>query len=84
MKEYLVIIAYYESGIKTEVKFYKTVESFDELKQAFLKRFGNIVNVPNKALKEKPLVKRFTHEANSIDEWVSNVNKSDRWKLEIQ
>lgn len=84
MREYLVIITFTESGIKNEVKFIKTVDSFVELKQAFLKRFGNINNASNKALKEKPLVKRLTQEANSIDEWVTNINKTDRWKLEIR
>lgn len=84
MKEYQVIISFTNSGAKTEIKFSKAVNTFNELKQEFLKRFGNINNCPNKALKEKPIVKRLTYEASSINEWVTSVNKTERWKLEIR
>ena len=59
-------------------------DTLDELKTAFLKRFGNIYNCSNKSFMEKPLVKKLTYSANSIKEWMDLIRyETDRWDLEI-
>lgn len=60
------------------------MNKLDDLKESFLKRFGNISDAPNKALKEKPLVKELTYTARSLSEWVSLVNTNTRWELAIR
>lgn len=81
--EYEVNISYLESGIKQTAGFRKDVSTLDDLKESFLKRFGNI-NAPNKALREKPLVKELTYSARSLPEWISLVNTNTRWELTIR
>ena len=70
-------------GSENVLTFDKDVDTVDELKVAFLKRFGNIYDVPNKALKEKPLVKRLTYEAKSTPEWRRSLTTKTRWSIEI-
>lgn len=70
-------------GSENVLTFDKDVENLDELKVAFLKRFGNIYDVSNKALKEKPLVKRLTYEAKSTPEWRRLLAVETRWSIEI-
>ena len=77
-------IAYYDSGVRQAVSFRKVVNSLDELKTAFLKRFGNINSAPNKAMKEKDLVKRLTYSATSLNDWVDRINTTTRWELHIR
>ena len=82
---YEVKITCYEYGKEKTYSFRKEVSTLDELKTSFLKRFGNLGNVPNKALKEKPLVKQLTYSAKSVEEWVKLVNERTwRWKLNIR
>lgn len=82
--EYEVTISYHESGINQKTTFRKDVNTLEDLKKSFLKRFGNITEAPNKALKEKPLVKELTYSARSLPEWVSLVNTNTRWELAIR
>lgn len=82
--EYEVNISYYESGIKQTTTFRKDVYTLDDLKKSFLKRFGNISDAPNNALKEKPLVKELTYSARSLPEWLSFVNTNTRWELALR
>lgn len=73
-----------ECGPYFTFEFTKYVENFDELKSAFLKRFGNIDDVSNKALKEKPYVKKLTYEAVTIEEWCQSLYFKTRWKLNVK
>lgn len=81
---YEVKIISYENGRPETFSYCKDVETLDELKQSFLKRFGNIRDVPNRLLREKPLVKKLTYSATSLDEWVETVNTETRWELDIK
>jgi hypothetical protein len=81
---YEVKITWYESGTPDSFSFRSDETSIDDLKISFLKRFGNIRNVPNRLLKEKALVKKLTHSATSLVEWVDKVNTETRWRLEIR
>lgn len=74
-------IFYYPPG---KLTFYKEVESFDELKTSFLKRFGNVDGASNRTMGQKPLVKQLTYSADSIEEWVANVNRQTDWKLAVR
>jgi len=82
--EYKVEISFYENGFKQTISYSKNVNSLDELKQSFLKRFGNINDAPNKAMKEKALVKKLTYTAKSLPEWVTLVNTHTRWNLSVR
>lgn len=73
-------IFYYPPG---KLIFYKEVDSLDELKTSFLKRFGNISGASNKTMAQKPLVKQLTYKASSIEEWVASVNRHTDWELTI-
>lgn len=79
---YEVTVSYYESGVKVSLDFSIKATTLDELKQGFLKRFGNIL-ATNKSMKEKPLVKELTYKARSLAEWVQLVNATDRWEIHI-
>ena len=70
-------------GDENVLTFDKDVDSIDELKVAFLKRFGNIRNISNKADKERSLVKRLTYEAKSTSEWKRLLIYKTRWSIEI-
>lgn len=83
MTNYKVKITCMDLGLVNTVCFTKECQDLDELKQAFLKRFGNIHNVSNARLKEKPIVKRLTHKANSLGEWLDDVNSKTQWVLSI-
>lgn len=63
--------------------FNKKINSLDELKTAFLKRFGNMHDESNKLLKQKDLVKKLTREAKSLAEWLQNVNTKTDWHLSV-
>lgn len=81
---YEVRVSYYENGSKQTTSFRKEVYTLDELKTSFLKRFGNINSAPNKALKEKALVKELTYSAKSVSEWINLINSHTRWELDIK
>ena len=70
-------------GNTNVLTFDKDVNTLDELKTAFLKRLGNIRDVSNKAINEKPIVKRLTFEAKSSTEWMSLLAHNTRWSIEI-
>lgn len=81
---YEIQITFYENGIPEVFSYRKDVDSFEELKQSFLKRFGNIKDVPNRLLREKPLVKKLTYSATNLVEWTEAVNTQTRWGLAIK
>lgn len=62
-----------EWGLNEEYTFSKEVENLDELKEAFLKRFGNI-NASTKSMKVKPIIKKLTYKAKTVKEWVDSIN----------
>lgn len=82
--KYEVKISYYYSGIKKTVSFCKNADNLNELKESFLKHFGNINGAPNKALKEKELVKKLTYEAKSLSELITLINSKTRWDLSMR
>ena len=77
-------ISFYNSGIKQTTTFRKDVNTLNELKESFLKRFGNIKEAPNKAIKEKMLVKELTYKAKSLSEWADLINTQTRWELNVR
>ena len=81
---YEVQISYYENGIIQTTSFLKDVSTLDELKASFLKRFGNISDASNKALKEKAIVKELTYSAKSLPEWIRLINTHTRWELNVK
>lgn len=81
---YEVKITYYENGTAETYSYRKDVTGFDELKTSFLKRFGNIKDVPNRLLREKSKVKSLTYAATSVAEWVETVNAETRWELAVR
>lgn len=81
---YEINISYYNTGIKETKKFRKDVSTFDELKQSFLKHFGNINDAPNKVLKEKEIVKELTYKAANLNEWVEWINNQTRWEIQVR
>lgn len=82
--EYEVKISYFHSGIKQTTSFRKDANTLNELKESFLKRFGNISDAPNKALNEKALVKKLTYVAKSLPEWIRLINTNTRWELNVR
>jgi len=84
MKEYKIEIAFVENGIPQTFIFNKACSTLDELKEAFLKRFGNIKDAPNSVLRDKSKVKDLTREATTIEEWMQSVNLKTRWTLNIK
>lgn len=81
---YEVKLTYYENGRAETFSYCKDLKTLDELKQSFLKRFGNIRDVPNRLLKEKPLVKKLTYDATSLAEWYETINEHTRWELAVR
>lgn len=63
--------------------FTKDVETLGDLKEAFLKRFGNMNDESNKLLRQKPLVKKLTYEAKTLAEWLTSVNQKTDWELRV-
>lgn len=63
--------------------FTKDVNSLDELKEAFLKRFGNRNDESNKLLRQKQLVKQLTYDAKTLDDWLTSVNRKTDWELRV-
>lgn len=84
MQEYKVEITFYDSGLPTRRSFTKECLTLEDLKQAFLKRFGNINDAPNSAAKDKKKVKELTRSATTLEEWVQTVNLETRWSLNIK
>ena len=82
--EYIVEISFYDTGAKRTISYSKNAKSLDELKESFLKRFGNINSAPNKVMKEKQLVKKLTYSAKSISEWTMLINTRTRWNLLVR
>lgn len=82
--EYIVKISYYDDGVMESKSFQKKIKTFEELKQAFLKRFGNISDVSNKLFNEKALVKELTYSAKDLFSWVESINSRTQWKLEVR
>lgn len=78
----MTIITHY-AGFERSYSFTKEVETLDELKTAFLKRFGNRNSETNKLMKQKPLVKKLTYEAKTLDEWLQSVNLKTDWELSV-
>jgi len=74
-------------GLAGEYVFCKEVENLDELKEAFLKRFGNI-NASVKSMKVKPLIKTLTYKAKTAKEWMDSINNHPLiqwyWNLKIE
>lgn len=70
--------------LKKTVSFYKNADDLNELKESFLKHFGNINGAPNKALNEKALVKKLTYEAKSLSELITLINSKTRWDLSVR
>lgn len=81
---YEVQIYYFDSGIHQSISFRKEAHSVEELKQSFLKRFGNINDAPNRVLKEKALVKRLTHKAIDLETWIKSINAQTSFTLYIK
>ena len=75
-------------GLDREYVFYKEVENLDELKEVFLKRFGNINDTSVKSMKVKPLIKKLTYKSKTIKEWMDSINNHPRiqwyWNLKIE
>ena len=82
--EYIVEISFYDTGAKRTISYSKNAKSLDELKESFLKRFGNINSAPNKVMKEKQLVKKLTYSAKSISEWTMLINTRTRWNILVR
>lgn len=81
---YFVKISYPTGGGQSELSFEKKDVSFGELKQSFLKRFGNLVEkASNSAAKEYVLVRYITFKAETIEEWVDEINSETRWELRV-
>ena len=57
-------------------------ETFEELKNGILRRFGNLYGT-NKAMIEKPRIKMKIKNAKSVDEILEKVDHS-HWKFEIK
>lgn len=81
---YDVTIRYTDGTRSEHIAYSKDVSSLDELKESFLKRFGNIHDVPNRLLAEKPIVKQLTYEAKTIAEWQESIQEHTRWALDIR
>lgn len=64
-------------------KYTKECHTFGELKQSFLKRFGNINGAPSSYLKEKHRVKLITRKAETIEEWVEEIGRQTRWEIRV-
>lgn len=71
------------NGSNAVLTFDKDVDSLNELKVAFLKRFGNVVKGSRKAEKEKPLIKQLTYEAQSTSEWSQAIRLNTRYTIEF-
>lgn len=75
-------------GLAGEYVFCKEVENLDELKEAFLKRFGNINDASVKSMKVKPLIKTLTYKAKTAKEWMDSINNHPRiqwyWNLKVE
>lgn len=84
MKEYKVEITFYDCGVPVVQSFNKECSTFEELKQAFLKRFGNINTMPNSASRDKKKVKELSRNAKTVEEWVQSVNMKTRWTLNVR
>lgn len=77
-----------QCGLDREYVFYKEVENLDELKEAFLKRFGNINDASVKSMKVKPLIKTLTYKVKTAKEWMDSINNHPSiqryWNLKIE
>lgn len=82
MEVKMTITTHY-AGFPRYFSFTKEVETLDELKTAFLKRFGNMNSETNKLTRQKPLVKKLTYEAKTSKEWAHSVNTKTDWHLSI-
>lgn len=82
--EYKVEITFNDSGFPQTNSFTKECSTIEALKQAFLKRFGNINNAPNSATRDMKKVKEITRNARTIEDWVQTVNLDTRWTLSIK
>ena len=82
--EYIVEISFYDTGAKRTISYSKNAKTLDELKESFLKRFGNINSAPNKVMKKKQLVKKLTYSAKSTSEWTMLINTRTRWNLLVR
>lgn len=78
----MTIITHY-AGFERSYSFIKEVETLDDLKTAFLKRFGNRNGETNKLMNQKPLVKKLTYEAKTLKEWLRSVNLMTDWELSV-
>lgn len=81
--EVKMTITTHYGGFPRYFSFTKEVETLDDLKTAFLKRFGNRNSETNKLMRQKPLVKQLTYEAKTSKEWVRSVNLKTDWELSI-
>ncbi len=82
---YEVIIGYSTGFSNEEVSYKKNDVNLNELKQSFLKRFGNLrYKSSNKSSLEYDLVRGITYQAKSIKEWQREINDRTRWRLDIK
>lgn len=81
---YEIQITFHENGTPEVISYCKDADSLEDLKLSFLKRFGNIKDVPNRLLREKPLVKKLTYSDTTLDEWTGTINTQTRWQLAIK
>lgn len=82
---YEIIVGYSTGVSREEVSYKKNDVDLNELKQSFLKRFGNLrYKSSNKSSLEYDLVRGITYQAKSIEEWQREVNDRTRWSLEIK
>lgn len=82
MEVRMTITTHY-SGIKRTKNFIKEVDSLDDLKTAFLKRFGNMNDETNKLMSQKKYVKELTYKAKTLNDWVQEVNTKTSWNIDI-
>lgn len=80
-----VILRYTYVGVAQQIVYEINMKDnlLETLKQEVLKRFGNIDDIPNRLLKQKPLFKQITKNATSTTEWVQTIHQETDWQLEI-
>lgn len=83
MKKVIVSLKYSVIAHPKEKVFSVEYYGLQELKQEFLKRFGNI-RATNKLDKQKPKVKELTYKAETLEEWMELIQKNTDYKLEIK
>lgn len=78
----IVELHYHHSGSPGTSVYEYPVTSLSDLTQGFLKRFGN-EHFSNKLERQRRDVKRYTWEAESVYDWVTNVGRYTDFTITI-